>query len=1245
MDYRYEALNDHRFQKLVQALIVAQHPNTQCLPINQPDGGRDAYYYTEPSQNKFVVFQVKFSRHPQSKTEREAINALVKSEQAKVKELIQHGATHYIFVTNIQGTGHPNVGSIDKANNELTEAFSIPAQVWWRDDIDRRLDQAVDVKWSYPEILKATDILPLLIRRSEDTQDLQSTRALKNYMATQYTADSDVKFKQVDLKRKLTALFVDLPLGRKRLQAEQSDFQLRLHLDEADDIEAYVSQLDLYEEYKFEDESPFDHSGCAGAFLLQMPLGRGVTRFVVEGAPGQGKSTVTQFLCQVNRLHLLKKNNELETLETEHKTAPVRVPFRVDLRDYADWVSGRHPFAGTDEQRVPEIQHRSLENFLAEQVTWRSGGLEITQDELLQFFGRSHCVVVLDGFDEVADIAVRKRIVDEICEAAERLNNHAKSMQIIVTSRPAAFANSPGFPEDNWIHLELKDLQRRNIKAYKDKWIEAQGLNDDEGQLVSSTLDEKLDQPHLRDLARNPMQLAILLHLIHVQGVALPEKRTTLYEEYMKLFFNREAEKSAVVREHRELLLSIHGVLAWVLHTQAEAGTGSGSMTKAKLRDQVRNYLVTEEHDPKLAGELFKGTVERIGALVSRVEGTFEFEVQPLREYFTARHLYKTAPYSPVGRNHKGTRPDRFEAMARSFYWTNVTRFFCGFYDVGELASLVDGITGLNDQSGYGLINQPRRLAMMLLSDRVFSQAPRAMKRLIAFITDEPGFQRLTSVATPQLRRMALPENAGGSALYEACSKKLEVEDDPSQRRALRVMMAANADKEKLKARWTSRFKDRSMKCDPLRVAMDLGILDSFNPQEIRRLTNNDMDSQLRWLMLSDNHKAIAEDPSLHKAAKKAFFDNRPEFPNSWPNGAESLDFVQPQFLVELVSEQEKAAPTETVFSHRYASPWRTLHQRRMRQDIGGGDEPLALFTQFASELMRKDIAEWQESLEPWARLVDRGFDESAGSQLMLQNAMVATGSTAKPAMGAWDENGFAATKGLVHRLFFARHKSNDFHWWRARLADVTIETTCSCLSVMLSWGTPELINALKADVDPMIERLSSSDWSRLWFMVSLISRAARGKRTAIPEDWFAGVGSLCPRMALILIERVGDQEAGRRLSRNCFTDYAGDDTEILSYAARIEVMEAGDRPIDWDHVQHLSKLARKVGLHRLFLASRALPPKVPEAMAKNVLSDCENHCLQMVAICEQAYAATIAQTARRVANVAESDGWFATPA
>ena len=105
MDYHYEALNDQRFQKLAQALIVAQNPNTQCLPVGQPDGGRDAYlFHTESDQDKLVVFQVKFSRDPSSKTERDAIKALIKSEQGK-SQRINPARCDSLFFRN-QYSGH-----------------------------------------------------------------------------------------------------------------------------------------------------------------------------------------------------------------------------------------------------------------------------------------------------------------------------------------------------------------------------------------------------------------------------------------------------------------------------------------------------------------------------------------------------------------------------------------------------------------------------------------------------------------------------------------------------------------------------------------------------------------------------------------------------------------------------------------------------------------------------------------------------------------------------------------------------------------------------------------------------------------------------------------------------------------------------------------------------------------------------------------------------------------------------------
>ncbi|MDQ2743979.1 MAG: hypothetical protein M3Z66_17015, partial [Chloroflexota bacterium] len=126
-----------------------------------------------------------------------------------------------------------------------------------------------------------------------------------------------------------------------------------------------------------------------------------------------------------------------------------------------------------------------------------------------------------------------------------------------------------------------------------------------------------------------------------------------------------------------------------------------------------------EGHDPGLADQLFEGMVERVVALVSRVEGTYEFEVQPLREYFVARHLYETAPYVPPGATSDATLPDRFDALIRNGYWLNVARFMAGCYNKGELASLVAALRSLCDDRVHGATRRPRELARMFLADWV----------------------------------------------------------------------------------------------------------------------------------------------------------------------------------------------------------------------------------------------------------------------------------------------------------------------------------------------------------------------------------------------------------------------------------------------------------------------------------------------------------------------------------------------
>ena len=1265
MDYHYEVLNEQSFQKLAQALILAAHPETVCLPVRQPDGGRDAVLYDMELRGKsFIVFQVKFSDDPKNKTERDAIESVIESEKSKVETLIEKGATHYYLVTNIRGTGHLDSGSIDKVNSQLTKAFGIPTYVWWRDDLNARLDNASDIKWSYIQICRATDILQLLVDRPNQSTNQNATKAISAYIGKQHGDDRDVKFKQVELKRHITDLFVDIPIGVKSTNRKRDD----VHRNSPDlsELEKYLTQLYVDEDYEFDDEYQFERDYLATFFLLNLPVQNGVSRFVIEGAPGQGKSTVTQYLCQLNRLKLLpSQQSELNSVDAEYKSAITRTPFRIDLRDYAAWVSGRHPYSMEKEAPLPKGSQRSLESFLTMQIGWLSGGLKITQEELLQFFTLAHSVIVLDGFDEVADISIREKVVEEICATADRLGAQAHSLQIIVTSRPAAFVNSPGFPEDDWIHLELKDLKRKNIFEYREKWSKIQDLTPNEDTALDITLREKLAQPHLRDLARNPMQLTILLQLMHVQGTALPDKRTALYEEYMKIFLNREVENKQIAGDHRDLILSIHGHLAWVLQVQAETGQGSGSITKGELKAEVESFLEREEHELTLADKLLQGTVERIGALVSRVQGTFEFEVQPLREYFAARYLYKTAPYSPPGNPKRGTRPERFATLCESFYWTNVTRFFCGFYDVGELPSLVDGIIELAEKPGYCLINQPRRLAMMLLGDYVFSQSPKYMRQLIDFVTAEPEFQRMTAnYDRPYSLGMRLPEAAGGKLLVDTCIRKLDQEHDPVLQRILIRVITANADHELRKSIWQTRFNNKRMLRDSLFEANEFRVSKYFSLDEILEFTNDDLRLRLKWLIQTNQYDRIIDDAILYAEAFKALFDFeltllfRIRHSSKRVNNPLLIlkELLDPYALADRLNfpDTDDGIGKLRFFSYEYEDGEKF------------GDDPLAKLTEFVIELMEEPISRWKTDLSLWSRLVDRGFEVAPSTRLFSSIALISTAVENRHSANSSDSDMavdkirsdakielsyksdaqkvdcFAPTQGLAERIHFARHQSCNTEWWCRQLDKYDGYSQVILLSTLICWGEPSMLKSLSIRVSRMLDSLDAESWASLWTNTDLVLDAGENEITRLDEDWFFGEDSLSPRLAVTLIRRLAKDANRRTVIRRCFHNYEGCDPKIVQIVAAWELSSGSPENIDWLFLKRLSKLTRKHGITNLFsYYDQRQNIDVPLGVAEEVLKSCEIHSRQFVNLCERSLQTRVAKEATTVAAVAEKDGWF----
>ena len=304
----------------------------------------------------------------------------------------------------------------------------------------------------------------------------------------------------------------------------------------------------------------------------------------------------------------------------------------------------------------------------------------------------------------------------------------------------------------------------------------------------------------------------------------------------------------------------------------------------------------------------------------------------------------------------------------------------------------------------------------------------------------------------------------------------------------------------------------------------------------------------------------------------------------------------------------------------------------------------MASLISFAASQLKTEILNWQTKLNPWSLVVDKGFETAPGKLLFARIAASSTATSDDADAGVWHSDAFMPTQGLVERLYFARNKASDAAWWRPQLQNLTEEPAALALAVLLSWGEPHVLIELKSVFEAAVNELDQNSWSRLWSFFVLIAKASKGRRPELDETWINDAGAFSPRTALVMIDRVPDEEIQRELSRKMLRDYGGIDRLILRRAAGYEMRRKKPSEIDWEFVRDLSKLAKVAGLSTLLGMPRPHHFEVPEDIAKSVLNDCELHCKQIVAICERAYGIRIARKADKISTMAEKERWFTNP-
>lgn len=766
--YLYERLGDHDFQLLVAALLTGRFADFVPLPLRQADGGRDGVLRT--SSETALVYQVKWSVNGKHKDPVAWLEAVVLGEKDNLRRLAAEGVRRYTLVTNVPSTGKPKTGTFDRLNSKLdahAKAYGLEQMsCLWREAVDGMVDDAsTEIKWQYAEMLAGWDLIRYLISEEVVERKDHGLRALvRKVAATQWDDDELVKFSQVDIDReKVVDLFIDV--GADRITKEATNRHSRHH----------------------------QALGGTAAHLLRTTD----TYTLIRGAPGQGKSTLSQYISQVHRAAFMP--SRLRPPEFPEVTAPL-FPLRFDLSVYARWISGIDVWDKESEITKKSIRRpaaqSTIECFLAELITHASGGVPTTAKDVQDIFERVPSMVVLDGLDEVGSPKTRVNIVEAINQFCRRSNTYPTPPKVVVTTRPSTNA-LPEPSTDLFEVLVLNPLDHGQRDLYLRKWCAVRGLHGSEGRALRRNFEAKTTEPYIGELAGNPMQLTILLDLLHKHGEATPTQRTELYDSYVDLLLAREANKHPQsVKNHQKQLREIVPFLGWYLQSRSEEDNVHARMSIADLEAAIRHFQYTYGKPESVVDELFEATSDRLWALTSKNEGTFEFEVLSLREYFAARFLYRYA-----GEDIKGfDRNTVFRELLRRPYWLNTARFYGGNAEGGDVYVLADGI---HDEIIENCAPPSLVAAWTLLTDGVFASRPRQARTVlhdlcaaqnISTLVDALDRKEISSL--PELPQ--LPDADGPDPTWTRLTEQLGTDpgspETPRRVRALRELLGRRAE-------------------------------------------------------------------------------------------------------------------------------------------------------------------------------------------------------------------------------------------------------------------------------------------------------------------------------------------------------------------------------------------------------------------------------------------------------------------
>jgi len=323
VEYYFDNLSSNEFQRLINAIFISKYKeNYTVTPITGADGGSDGEIFFDKESIEYKLESIKGCPDPlrgntliQVKHHKidgiggtAARAAVITDFRTEVRnnylpQLKKRKVNNFILITNVPSSDNA-IQRITAAKKEILPKNSGGVIVYWRDRLIALLDSAPSVWPAFPHLFAGgvpPGILSVYNKLGGD-----DSRTLRLFIEAEYQREDTVKFRQIRLQHELHKLYTELDLDISNLPNEISDEYL--NLDRRGRVRNPISNDNQLSYVIAPQSNHFDNKLVSALRLLTSDINASLNRIVIEGGPGQGKSTVTQMLLQVYRAKFLSEN-------------------------------------------------------------------------------------------------------------------------------------------------------------------------------------------------------------------------------------------------------------------------------------------------------------------------------------------------------------------------------------------------------------------------------------------------------------------------------------------------------------------------------------------------------------------------------------------------------------------------------------------------------------------------------------------------------------------------------------------------------------------------------------------------------------------------------------------------------------------------------------------------------------------------------------------------------------------------